>query len=123
MKNVLSFYIDTSEPAEGEWQRLLAEIRVKIQHTLTEEELDAVEEWRVQQKGKKMSLVTLDVFSEVLGLSVERISDISGGRGTPSPTHMRLLRVLHHRVVERPDLARTAIRDSLIREGFLSPSS
>lgn len=112
MKNILSLYYSDPPCTAEELNRLINEMEECIRASLTDEEIRHV--YEVKQKGS--NFITLDVLESAMCRTMKQISEMRNGRAKITPATMRIVDLLHKRVTNHPELARTAVVDFLLRE-------
>lgn len=112
MNGVLSLYIDSSEPSTEEFNQIIDDLDKIVWNTLTREEAELV------RSLKQDRIVTLYALEGALDWPLEKLTSMKTGKYPVPRDLMIILRLLHKRVREKPELARKAVLDYLERESF-----
>jgi len=114
MQNVLSLYADFSPGDAEELNQIISEMEEAVRGQFVGSELDVLREQSpsFRASGRLLSLPALEAAT---GYSKERISMFRTGRNEVPDDLIFRLRVLRKRVLNDPQLARTAILDWLHR--------
>lgn len=112
MNGVLSLYVDSSEPSNEEFNEIIDDLDRIVWNTLTREEAELVRSLRQDR------IVTLYALEGALDWPLEKLTSMKTGKYDVPKDLMIILRLLHKRVHENPELARVAVLDYLERENF-----
>lgn len=115
MRNALSLYIDDSPGSTEEVNRLIEEMEETARSTFSEDELEWIYENSSSFRAHRR-LVTNLAIESVTEYSAEHISNIRNGQSDVNHRFILILRLLHEKVMDDPDLIRAAIMDWMERE-------